>query len=490
MDPVEPRKIVVLDTNMVIYEADYPQTGSLEGKLASQALLAISELGYQPAITPGTVRDIERGGRYKESRLRAIEKYNILTPAASHDLQERAGYKKDLTPNDSCDLEILAAIDQGLANWLITNDLGMIKHAKKARLEHVSLAEDFISFAGAAQVSAPLPDSISEVSPSMVDIGLNFFDSLKASYPEFEKWWKEKVVVGNRDTFIIKFEDELRALCVLKPNDNSYGLPPDATKICTFKISEDKRGLKFGELLLATVIKKIRSLHSSTVFIEVADDNELIDWLKGFGFTRLENERAANGDVVLVKRIFPSNSKKHQDPWEYHLAYGPGALLCRKAFVVPIETKWHRRLFPASHEPTLFPSQEEPCGNAITKIYMSNTPSRKPSKGDVLVFVESGTGKRVSNIGIVEDVLVASDAMKIVSFAKNRTVYTPKEVGEKCAHGEVHVMKFRHDRMLMPSWSRKDKGYAKHVGRINARPVTEIRGEDLEWLRQELEEWH
>ena len=56
----------------------------------------------------------------------------------------------------------------------------------------------------------------------------------------------------------------------------------------------------------------------------------------------------------------------------------------------------------------------------------------QPARGDVLVFVESQSGRMVSNIGVVEDVLVSGDPIEVLRFAGSRTVYTPPR-SIKCA---------------------------------------------------------
>ena len=103
----------------------------------------------------------------------------------------------------------------------------------------------------------------------------------------------------------------------------------------------------------------------------------------------------------------------------------------------------------------------------------------------MLVFVESGTGQRVSNIGVVEDVLVSSDPIEVLRFAGSRTVYTPPEVHRMCQDGKVHVMKFRHDRILPKPWTPGLPGYNALVDRT-PRSITTVREEGVQWLKQHL----
>ena len=483
----DPRKTVVLDTNIVIYAQDYASQDHPDGKIAAEVLRAIGELGYTPAITPATLDDLVRSGRGRELRVREAERYARVEPEPPGALRQRAGYGDSLGANDECDLRILAALDQKLAAWIITNDKRMISHAEQAGLTHVLDARQFLEFLEPARHPLGPPPRVGVAPPARVDVRSPFFASLIDSYPEFHDWWEKRVVPQNRTTLVVGEPEDPQALAVIKENDTDYGLPSDTTKICTFKVSHGARGQRYGELLLKAAIQHIRAIPSSTVFLEVAADNELVAWLKPFGFKARPGARAANGDTVMVKSLTPSGRRRGIDPWAYHVTYGPGALRVERAFLVPIKTGWHERLFPESNSAqfSLLAGFTEPCGNAIKKVYISRTRSRKPARGDVLVFVESGTGRRVSNIGVVEDVLVSGDPIEVLRFAGSRTVYTPPEVHRMCQDGEVHVMKFRHDRILAKPWTPGCPGYDVLIGRT-PQSITTVREEGVQWLKQHL----
>lgn len=483
----DPRKTVVLDTNIVIYAQDYASQDHPDGKIAAEVLRAIGELGYTPAITPATLDDLVRSGRGRELRVREAERYARVEPEPPGALRQRAGYGDSLGANDECDLRILAALDQKLAAWIITNDKRMISHAEQAGLTHVLDARQFLEFLEPARHPLGPPPRVGVAPPARVDVRSPFFASLIDSYPEFHDWWEKRVVPQNRTTLVVGEPEDPQALAVIKENDTDYGLPSDTTKICTFKVSHGARGQRYGELLLKAAIQHIRAIPSSTVFLEVAADNELVAWLKPFGFKARPGARAANGDTVMVKSLTPGGRRRGIDPWAYHVTYGPGALRVERAFLVPIKTGWHERLFPESNSAqfSLLAGFTEPCGNAIKKVYISRTRSRKPARGDVLVFVESGTGRRVSNIGVVEDVLVSGDPIEVLRFAGSRTVYTPPEVHRMCQDGEVHVMKFRHDRILAKPWTPGCPGYDVLIGRT-PQSITTVREEGVQWLKQHL----
>ena len=483
-----PKKTVVLDTNMFIYAQDYGRDNHDLGQLAAGVLRALGELGYTAAIAESTLKDLQRGKEHKDIRLREAQRYPVLRPGPPGDLHQRAGYGENLSANDECDLEIMATLDQGMANWLITNDDRMISHANRAGLHNVLKAKTFLEFIELARNPQPLPLSVDTVNPSDINIRSEFFESLRATYPEFVDWWASKVVEENRVTLVVGDVSDPLALAVLKEDDADYGLPRDTTKICTFKVSTDSRGYRYGELLLTAVLRHIRAVPSGTAFVEVAENNELFGWLGGFGFEKRADCSAKNGDAVMVKRLTPGGDRSIVDPWVYHVAYGPGALRCQRAFRVPIRQKWHKRLFPPGGETqqmALMETMAEPCGNAITKVYISHTRSRQPERGDVLLFVETKTDQRITNIGIVEDVIVTTDPIEVIEFAETRTVYSPEEVKQMCRKGMVHVMRFRHDRVLTKPWNESLPGYAAWAGRT-PQSIAEVGEEGLKWLQGQL----
>ncbi|MDO4243541.1 MAG: GNAT family N-acetyltransferase [Actinomyces sp.] len=298
----DPKKTGVLDTNIFIYAQDYAQQDHPDGRVAAEVLRALGELGYTPVIAAATVDELRRGGTLMGSRLREAGRYARVDPAPPGDLRQRAGYGDDLGANDDCDLRILAALDQELAAWIITNDKKMIGHAAQAGLTHVLDARQFLEFLEPARHPSEPPPRVSAVPADQVNVRSSFFTSLVGAYPEFHDWWREKVVPEGRTTFIVGDLSDPQALAVIKEHDADYGLPQDTTKICTFKVSADARGQRYGELLLKATIQRIRAIPSSTTFLEVASDNELVKWLQPFGFQTLEGRRAAKGELLHLRQ--------------------------------------------------------------------------------------------------------------------------------------------------------------------------------------------
>lgn len=491
---VPPERKLVIDTNIVISLEEYGDSGDESGKLASQAIRIAQALGYAIHIASGTLHDLERSGPRLIARRRQVDRYPVITPSVAPDLRRRAGFPDDLNPNDRCDLQILASVDSGDAGWLLTEDEKLVRRARRAGIDHTMLLRDFIALHEPALVDPePLP-GVMKIPPALISIDAPFFSSLLDSYPDFPTWWRHTVVPENRTTLVIGDAKNPLGLAVIKEHDHDYGLPPASAKICTFKIGEHARQHHYGELLLEAVIRELRSIPVLCAFVEVAEEHkELHAWLAKFGFHIDENQRAANGDLVLIKDLVASRDPSVTAPWDYHLRFGPGALLASNAFLVPIQRQWHQRLFPhaAAHgqQLTLFNLEPnlEPCGNAIRKVYLCNASTRQIQRGDILLFVLSESDKLIENIGIVEDTLVSSDPIEIMEFAGDRTVYSLHEISLLASRERpVLCIKFRRDRHLRLPWTFQKDGYDCLVGNAPIQSVQAVKERGLTWLKNEL----
>lgn len=117
-------------------------------------------------------------------------------------------------------------------------------------------------------------------------------------------------------------------------------------------------------------------------------------------------------------------------------------------FVVPIQPRFHRLLFPEAELQLPLLPEPQPFGNAIRKAYLSNSGIRRLQPGDCLLFYRSQEAQGVFCVGVVEATLVSSDAAEVAAFVGQRTVYSFAQIKEKCADGEVLAILFRQDRVL------------------------------------------
>lgn len=485
------QKTVILDTNVLIHVFDYPVTATETGHRASQAHRALEKLGYTIAIAKGTYEDISRSRSRAETRSRELERYPVVAPQDAGDLRERAESPSPMSVSDQSDLQILAVIDQGLADWLITEDKSLKKHALKAELQNVVTLDEFLEIIQPALTTPSIPPEVTRPDAASINLNSPFFRSLKSSYPEFHDWWQSKVIAQDRDILLLGEPNDPRGIAVVKQHDPDYGLPEDTAKICTFKIDKDLGGKRFGESLLSALLGALRAIPSTTAFLEVAPDNFLVSWLKNFGFYILPRKQAANGDIVMVKDLAPTRHPDIIDPWEFHKHFGPGRCKARRAFLIPIQTKWHERLFPDPETPTLGSGLlAESCGNAITKAYICNSNIRRIQAGDLLLFVESATRQRITNIGVAEDIAPFTDPIALSQYVSDRSVYPLKALKELTENKTALAIRFRHDRRLAHPWGHNLTGYSDLVGHAPAQTIQQVKPEGIKWLQAQMAALH
>lgn len=489
---VEPGRILLIDTNVFIASEEYGETGDTKGCSANEALRIAQAHGYVIHVSNGTIKDLERSGNRSVQRSRQLSKYPVVKSEGSSDLCSRAGFPLELDANDRCDLEILGALEGSGAAWLLSDDRALAERARKAGISNVIRPSDFIKLYGAALDNLqPIP-GVREVKPANVSLNGEIFASLFKTYPEFRQWWTDKVVAQNRSTLIIGSESDPLGIAVLKENDPAYGLPAETAKVCTFKISELAGARHYGELLLDVVVRALRSIPVLCAFVEVApDQRRFIAWLEDFGFYK-NGYSAPNGDLVLVKELSPSMSPSITASWDHHKRFGPGAVRVNRAFLVPIKQGFHERLFPSTDKGSLFYGLDSlypiggPCGNAIRKVYICNSFTDKIKRGDLLVFVVSGTRGGVSNIGVVESTCRSRVPVELRDFAGDRTVYSPEEIKDLASHPKgALAIRFRRDRSLTEPWGQHLEGYNALIS-SPVQSICSVNEEGIEWLRKAL----
>ena len=191
---------------------------------------------------------------------------------------------------------------------------------------------------------------------------------------------------------------------------------------------------------------------------------------------------------VYVKRLAPQPGDPPLPALGHAVEYGPGSAHAERAFLVPIQSKWHRRLLPEADWQLALDPLGEPCGNAIRKAYLCRSPSRLLLPGDLLVFILTGEGvARATCTGVVEDTLASSDPDSIVAFVGSRTVYSVPEIRSMTRSGEVLAIRFRLDRVLPRPWT-ADTLRSRHVMVSTPQSIATAQPEGVEWLRTQLAE--
>lgn len=441
---------ILIDTNIVIHLED---SSSILNDSFSELVRLATENKHQLLIHHASQDDIRRDtneGR-KAISLSRIKKYSTLEhpPLPDKTELERLGLSQ-VDDNDRVDNNLLYAIYKDAANILITEDRGIHKKAISLsiddRVHYVQQATEFLRRLY-ARVPVSLPN-IEEVSLHQIDLNSAFFDSLREDYPEFNTWFRKSSREG-RKAWVHKNEvGQLGAIVIYKEENDpiitkdNKGLPGRVLKLCTFKVGEEIRGRKIGELLLKAAFRYATNNGHAQIYITMRPGKQdfLEDLCIDFGFNYFgENKR----DYVYVKD-HPITPPAHDiDALEYHKRYYPH-FKCgstQKKFIVPIIPAFHEILFPDIQEqPNLF--VHSTVGNAIKQAYLCHARIGGISPGDILLFYRSRDLQGITSIGIVESSHEFKEADKIMQLVSKRTVYSYTDI-VKMAKKKTKVILFR-----------------------------------------------
>lgn len=488
--PTLPLKVVI-DTNVFISAENIGAYPDDHSHLAAEFMRLAGQLHVEIVISQGTKADVLRASEpLRTQRQRQLQRYTILEPVALDlTLAQSAGFPFHLSRNDRADLDVLQALAAGAADWLITQDDTLRKRASRAGYEdQVFSLQDVIETFGFYLNQPSVILGIQTLKGYQVQLSASIFDDLRNDYDGFDDWWRLKVAREHRDVLTIGSPDEPQGISVLKPeSDEPYGLPVATLKICTFKVAESYSGARRGELLLKATIDYARRNRLGTLYLEVLPNKHgLIDWLEGFGFNRVPDGATSRGEQVYAKSLIPEGDLV-LPALDHNIAYGPGSLRMQSPHFVPVQPRFHGRLFPeAESQRSLFTGQDA-CGNAIGKAYLSHSPIRRLQSGDTLLFVRTGGRSAVTVIGVIESTLISAEADSIISFVGNRTVYSMEEIERMCHHRPVLAIRFRLDRTNSPVWGLAD---LQAVGALLRPPqsIQRAREEGLQWIRERLDE--
>ena len=477
----ESAKRILIDTNVFIA---LEEAGRVLDDVHADLLRLCRELHYDLYCHPAQMRDLERDKddqrkKIQVSRLRSYLKLDSPPEPSSFDLMS-LDWKQN-NDNDRVDNLLLFALQRGAVSYLITEDQGMHRKAKRAGIESlVFTAEDFLSYLNvekrkSAEVEADYV-RVQTVNLYGIPVEQHFFDSLRGGYggASFDSWYKDKASKG-RKAWIVGEKDNLDALCIFKPEgkderitDAGVRLPGKVLKLCTFKVA--KLGRKLGERLLFVAFNYAIKNNFEFVYIQVNDSRQpdLVTLLKDFGFIA---RGPYNSDTSYVKDMRSGEVLKDWTPDErlkYDIEHFPhfdsGGNV--KKILVPIQPTFHDRLFPdlgrRDYLPGFYPEDASEA-NAIKKAYICGSGYKRLEKGDLLFFYRSRDCRSIYCVGVVEAFLRSDKADEIIPFVARRTVFFDDEIAKMTNKGEQLAILFRVAQYLKCgiSWSQLKKAGMK-----------------------------
>lgn len=459
---------ILLDTNVIIdleptaHEHLSPLTMSA-AELVRIALQHGVTIYQHPKVRQDLARDKDTARFQKRSIL--LNKYAVLPdpPGLWPSMTDRIGKSAEGT-NDFVDDHYLAAVFANAVDLLVTEDKGIHRKAALLDLHERVLRIDDALAAIRKFFPVPAPSEPPPLAERTVAHSLDPHDPIVTSFredyaPHFDKWL-EKCQRQHRLTWVIRVPGSsyVKAFCIVKEeNPNEHGLPLTGRvlKICSFKVSDEYLGFRFGELLLKCVFDHAHSAGLDWLFVTIFEKHAgLVALFEDFGFQQ-QPERTGLGEIVLTKPLTPGpDDYSILDPWTLHFRFGPHAANLSEVpfFLVPIQPQYSEILFPETRRQTNLLEEASPFGNAIRKAYLSASPIRRLNKADILLFYVSENYQVLLAAGIVEQILVSDDAEEIARATARRTVFSFDEIQEYCQHGQRKVLAilFRQIRILEP----------------------------------------
>jgi L-amino acid N-acyltransferase YncA len=393
--------------------------------------------------------------------------------------------------NDWVDNELIAAVEALAVDFLVTQDAGIHRKARRAGLE-----DRVLFVAGARDLLLTLvdrppaaPPSVEWVTATELDERDAIFSSLRSDYPGFDKWLGECRRQERHVALIRDAAGSYAAVAIVARKADKFGTTGSWLKISTFKVADEQRGRRYGELLLKALFEYRRALGFDYAYVTVFDRHDALVRLFGdFGFAP-HVDRTSLGEAILLKSFKPSEADRNGLPaLEYHVRFGPPALALdpEQTFVVPIEPRYHRLLFPDAERQMGLPglAANRPFGNGLRKAYLCHSATRLVAPGATLLFYRSHDTKGLTSAGVVESASHEPDAEAITRLVGTRTVYSSEEIG-RLATKPVLVILFRQDRILEQPIPLAEL-VARQLLSGHPQTVTRARREGAAWLKQQI----
>ena len=228
---------------------------------------------------------------------------------------------------------------------------------------------------------------------SDIDLNDSFFDSLRASYPEFNEWYNKKAAAG-ATAYCYYVDNELKDFLYLKIeeeelSDLTPALPAKKRlKVGTFKVDNEDRHTTRGERFMKKIMDKAIAADVDEIYVTMFPTEELqglIRMFEKFGFSHIADKphEGGNAEYVLIKDM-----TTHVD--DFKLDYPFVKKASSNKYVLSIVPEFHTHLFPDSilkNEKKYDLIQDVSETNSIYKIYLCwMQGTRNLKAGDKLII--------------------------------------------------------------------------------------------------------
>ncbi len=454
----------LIDTNIIIGLEDNHTVQPAYSSFSSLAAKHKVDILVHEAARDDINRD--KNADRKKISLSKLNKFQILAKVkglTKASLESEFGSLRK--HNDVVDARLLHAVKIGAVDFLVTQDQGLHDRAQKYAAD---LSRRVLFVADAAQLlqstfepkEVPIRN-VADVSAHTINLEDKFFDSLRDGYDNFNTWWTEKCVKQRRQCWVVYDNDELAGLIVRKvesEEDTDAILNANKIlKICTFKVSPEKRGVKLGELLLKQALWYAQSNAYDLAYLTTyREQTALINLLEYYGF---ENTATKDDGELIYERVFSSSKliqKVGLSVFECNRKNYPRFITSEdvRAFGIPIQEDWHDILYPDLRNPNQSDFFKDAAtaglkrpGNTIRKVYLCRASSNLGDPGSILFFYKSKSvespSQALTAVGILEEVDVANSTKELIQLTGGRSVYSEVQIKEWQAESKpVKVINF------------------------------------------------
>jgi len=410
--------------------------------------------GHQLLYHPASVEDIQRdsNAERRDRTLARLAQYTLLQEGSPCPWNAPGS-----SVNDECDNRILWALEQNAAHALVTEDQKLHRKARDRglsdRVYFIQSAQDWLQrLHEPAEVTLPNIEEV-ELHTLTPQLGGAFFETIRNDYAGFNQWFGRIAMEGRRAwVYREPGQDEVQAICIFtvqtdeRITDDGQVLEGQALKLCTFKVGEAVRGRKIGELFLRAAFQFGTNHQCEHIFLHANEEQQmhLTSLIEDFGFRAVGTYM---DDAVFVKDHPTQPPAIQLAAFDYVRRYYPHYLddLDVQKFIVPIQPEFHDILFPDWMAPGQALPADHPqrhVGNAIKLAYLSNSLSKLPRPGDLVLFYRSHDHKAITTLGVVERYEWMGEADEIARVVSRRTVYTDAQIASM-TRDETKVMLFR-----------------------------------------------
>ena len=430
----------LLDTNILIHR----EAGTVVRDDIGILFRWLDQLQYDKIVHPDSISEIRthsdpnvvRSFDYK------ILSYKILKTRAPDTQEITLLRNEDTTDNDTVDTSLLAEVAAERVDFLITEDRGIHRKAKRILLaSRVFTIDAFLE-----KVTAENPTladykvlSVKKELFGNIDVRDTFLDSFRLDYPEFDSWFNRK---ADDTAYICTTEaGNVVAFLYIKPEgrrEDYSDINPiferdKRLKIGTFKVISN--GFKLGERFLKIVFDNALRNRVTEIYVTIFPKTwfqyRLILFLEDWGF-KLHGTKGDNEEMVYVRDF-----RQMVDSGDPRKTYPYISNKVRK-FIVPIYPAYHTELLPDSILNTESPTdfiEDRPNRNALSKVYVSRSVERNLRTGDIIVFYRTKSAgpayytSVATTIGVVQGAInKIPDLKTFLATCRKRSVFSDAEL--------------------------------------------------------------